>query len=150
MSQCIERNEELKEKTQKYFDAFDSNTVSIFCAKNNKKDDRVTELKQKEESLMQEIMNSEVGDIFCNLLIAEYKELLYASINYPHFEHAEMLHMQEYERIILEYYGENTLWEHEHDPTHFMYDDGKHFYMFYQMVEINGHYILDQWDADDY
>ena len=143
-----ERNQELKEMTQRYFDQFDSNTISIFCAKHNKQYERVVELKTKEEALMNEIFNSEVSDIFCDLLIAEYKEMYYESIYFPHFEHGEMLHMEEYERIILEYYGENTLWEHEHDPTHFMYDDGNHHYMFYDMIEKRGFYILDEQDRE--
>jgi hypothetical protein len=150
MLECVvsntERDKELKEKTQKYFDEFDSNTISIFCARHNKEEIRVRELKEKEEKLMTEIMNSEVSDIFCKLLIAEYKEMLYESIYYPYFEYAEMLHMEEYERIIMEYYGENTLWEHEHDPSHFMYDDDKHSYMFFEMIESKGFYILDEND----
>ena len=143
-----ERNQELKNMTQRYFDQFDSNTISLFCAKHNKQEERVAELKTKEEALMNEIINSEVSEIFCNLLIAEYKEKYYEYIYFPYFEHMEVLHMEEYERIILEYYGENTLWEHEHDPTHFMYDDENHHYMFYDMIEVMGYYILDDQDRE--
>jgi hypothetical protein len=137
--------EELKNTTQKYFDEFDKNTISLFFAKNKNDTALKKQYKENEELLMEKIIKTEnIRDIFEKLLIAEYKEKVYESINFPYFEYAEMLHMEEYKRIILEYYGENTLWEHEHDPTHFMFDDGKHFYMFYEMVEVNGDYILDQ------
>lgn len=137
--------EELKNTTQEYFDEFDKNTISLFFAKNKNDTGLIKQYKEKEEQMMDKIIKNEnIRDIFEKLLIAEYKEKVYESINFPHFEYAEMLHMEEYKRIILEYYGENTLWEHEHEPAHFMFNDGKHFYMFYEMVEVNGGYILDQ------
>lgn len=142
--------EDLKNATQAYFDEFDNNTISLFFAKNKNDTALIKQYKENEEHLMDKIIKTEnISDIFEKLLIAEYKEKVYESINFPHFEYAEMLHMEEYKRIILEYYGENTLWEHEHDPTHFMFNDGKHFYMFYEMVEVNGDYILDQLEYDD-
>lgn len=134
----------MKTKTQEFFDRFQHIVIILFIAKRDKKDERVQEYKKKEEELMQEINNSDVQEIFMNLLIAEYKEMYYESIFFPHFKHDEYLHMEELERVILEYYGENVFYEHEHDPTHFMYDDGKHHYMFYERVEHDGRSIFDE------
>jgi hypothetical protein len=141
----VQEQEDLKNATQAYFDEFDKNTISLFFAKNKNDTALIKQYKETEEHLMDKIIKTDnIRDIFEKLLIAEYKERVYESINFPHFEYTEMLHMEEYKRIIIEYYGENTLWEHEHDPTHFMFNDGKHFYMFYEMVEVYGDYILDQ------
>ncbi len=140
-----EEQSALKAKTQELYDEVDHNTIILFIAKRDQNDERVEEFKKKEEELMEKIKNnSDVCEIFMNLLIAEYKEMVYESIYFPYFYHDEYLHMEEMERIICEYYGEDTLYDHYHDPTHFMFDDGMHHYMFYEMVEKYDRCILDE------
>ena len=57
--------------------------------------------------------------------------------------------MKENQRIIIEYYGEDELYNHYHDPLHFLFNDEKHHYMFFFMVEGYGESIFDD-DEDDY
>jgi hypothetical protein len=143
-NKLVEEQSAMKAKTQEFFDEFTSNTIVLFIAKRDQKNERVQEFKKKEEELIDKINNSNVWEIFMNLLIAEYKEMVYESIYFPHFYHDEYLHMEEMERIICEYYGEDTLYDHYHDPTHFMFDDGIHHYMFYEMVEKYDRCILEE------
>ena len=141
-------NDAVKREAQALFDRFDSNTISLFIARRDEKTTLMQELEEKEKAIMDEVFNSSISDIFMNMLIAEYKEQVYESIFFPYFEHDEYLHMQENERIIIQYYGEDTLYEHQHDRTHFMFDDGKHFYMFHEMIECKGESIFDYNDDD--
>lgn len=141
--------EQMRTRTQAYFNNIESNMVSIvFAHDESKKSDFLN----KEEKMMRDIMASPYADTFQLLLLAEYKERVYESIYYPHMDKADFDMMSELERLVLKYYGQQKLDDHEHDPQHAMFNDGKHFYMFYEMVESKGKKILKVADEqyDDY
>lgn len=142
--------EQMRSETQAYFDKVHKNMINMIRANNNNDTNKIHLCQQKEKELMQEICTSSVADIFQNLLIAEYKELVYESIYFPHFDRLDMLQTCELKRMILNYYGQEILDNHMHDPLHPMFNDDKHFYMFYEMVEKHGKTIFNHSIADDY
>jgi hypothetical protein len=140
---------ELKEQTEAYFDLLHKNTVDLLRAKHRVQTEPITKFSEEEANLIHEIQASAVSDLFQDLLMSEFKEQLYEMMNFPHVSFLDTEYMYELERIVIEYYGENSMYEHVFDPSHFLYDDGKHHYMFYHFVEVNGDSILDQWYNDD-
>lgn len=144
--------EQLKFMTQEYFDQIESNMVTMICAEKRKQLNIIVDCQKKEDEMMQEINKSKIACVFKNLLIAEYKEMVYESIYYPHFDDFDADRLCELERMVLNYYGQEELDNHVHDPSHYMFDDDRHFYMFYEMVESKGRKILDvaEEEYDDY
>jgi hypothetical protein len=134
-----------KVQVQEYFNILDYNIMNILFAKNDNDNEVVSNLYLNEIEIIRMIQNSNNENIFINFLIAEFKERAYECIYYRNISIVEKAYSKELERIILDNYGENTLLTHRHDPSHFMYDDRQNFYMFYEMIENNGLYILDSW-----
>jgi hypothetical protein len=135
----------MKAETQKYYDMFLENTINLMRSKHRGDEEGVTKFANEEARLLCEIKNSMVSDLFENLLISEFKEQIYEVMRFPYMTMLDTDLACEIEKIILENYGENALYEHTFDPMHFIYNDGKHHYMFYHMVEVNGDSILDEW-----
>jgi hypothetical protein len=140
---------ELKEQTEAYFDLLHKNTIDLLRAKHRKETENIAKFSEEEAKLIREIQTSDVSDLFQDFLMSEFKEQLYEMMNFPHVSFLDTEYMYELERIVMEYYGENSLYEHVFVPSHFLYDDGKHYYMFYHFVEVNGNSILDQWYNDN-
>ncbi len=139
---------ELKEQTEAYFDLLHKNTIDLLRAKHREDTENIAKFSEEEAKLIREIQTSAVSDLFQDFLMSEFKEQLYEMMNFPHVSFLDTEYMYELQRIVMEYYGENSLYEHVFNPSHFLYDDGKHYYMFYHFVEVNGDSILDQWYND--
>lgn len=135
-------NRKLKAKTEEFFQKFDGNTISLFFAKAKKNEEKIHEYELIEAKLMEEINSSLCKNLFRDLFIAEYKEKLY-DYEYTLLEIEEIDHLNEFERIAYQYYGFDELYNHIHNPDNFMYNDGKHYYSFYENVEKYGDHILD-------
>jgi hypothetical protein len=140
--------EQMKKDTEKYLNMVDVNSYRILCCEKNKEPENQLEHKQKEEKMMEEIKASPIATLFTMLLIAEFKELVYESIFFPHFDQYDNDRMCGLERVIKTYYGDDVLENHIHDPEHFLFNDGRHHYMFYERYEAHGTKILDV-DIDD-
>lgn len=132
-----------------YYDKIFSNIIEHLKAKNRKNEDNIAVYSCKEAELMKEIRASPLSNLVQDLIISEFKEQVYEVMRFPYISALDIDLAYEMERLILEYYGENSLFEHFFNPMHFIYNDGKHHYMFYHMVEVNGESILDEW-YDDY
>jgi hypothetical protein len=138
-----------KVQTQRYYDLVLSNTIELLKAKNRNQEDNIAKYSCKEAELMKAIRDSPVSNLVQDLIISEFKEQIYEVMRFPYMTELDTDLAYEMERLILEYYGENSLYEHFFNPAHFIYNDGKHHYLFYHMVEVNGDSILDEW-YDDY
>jgi hypothetical protein len=136
----LQNNNIIKNKINEFFDILNNNTIKLLFAKNREN------LYQYEIEIMRNIKNSDIECLFRNLLIAEFKEKVYECIYFPHVKKIEVDHTFELKRIIINYYGEDILFEHIHDPTHFIFEN--QFYMFYEMIEAKGRNILDEWYDD--
>jgi hypothetical protein len=141
-------NRKLKAKTEDFFQKFDRNTISLFFAKAKKNEETIHKYELIETTLMEEINSSLCKDLFRDLFIAEYKEKLYDFEN-TLMEIEEISHLNEFERIAYQYYGLHELYNHIHDPDSFMYNDGKHYYSFYENIEKYGDCILDLFNMTD-
>jgi hypothetical protein len=111
------------------------------------------EYHQKLHKILGEIYASseEIQDCFINTIIAEYKELIYCNLCDPTFEYASYQILIEYENIL---YSDDILcdmlWNHEHDPTHYMFYTDSKVYMFFELLERKGYYILDMWESGEH
>ncbi len=88
--------------------------------------------------------NEEIQDAFIRLFLAEYKELVYGSLHVPHFERIETDILAIYENIIAQNKEYYDVYNHWHDPTHYMFVDKKYMYDFYDAFESKGMSVFDE------
>jgi hypothetical protein len=100
-------------------------------------------LLQNQQAIFDSITNEEILDGLKRLLIANFKELVYESMYFPHFTDEESDEMQEYFELIKRHFGENAAYNHVHDPSHYLFSGEPCYYMFYYYVEIKGTSIMD-------
>lgn len=143
---------QIKEKANQFFDELNSAIISLAFAKNKNDSKKVDICQNKIESILDNVHNNcdtNTSDAFTRLLMAEYKEQVYESIFHPHFDRMDYDVLCEYDLLIESKPDLYTPYDHIHDPTHFMFDDGKHYYSFYEMMEKDGSKILDKWNEED-
>jgi hypothetical protein len=146
------KNSLIKHRVQDLFNKLNDSALKYLFAKQRNDNDTMNLCIDKELDIIQIVKNEkEIVDIFINLLIAEYKELVYGSRFYPHFDKYEYGLLDYFEQTIAQHFTsdgdyEKLLRDHTHDPTHFMFDDGMHFYMFHEMIESKGTKIIDYED----
>lgn len=146
------KNSLIKHRVQSIFNEFNDSSIKYVFAKRNNDIDIMNLCIDNELKIIQIVKNDKnIVDIFINLLIAEYKELVYGSIFYPHFDKYEYEILNYFEQTIAQHFSDQgnhitLLRNHTHDPTHFMFNDGMHFYMFHEMIESKGMKIIDYED----
>jgi hypothetical protein len=151
-------NNNIQQRQTKYYveymhDMLRKNIQHFVNVKNTCSEIQAHEYYQKLHELLGEIYSSseEIQDCFINMIIAEYKELIYGNLYDPTFEYATYQILMEYENIL---YSDDILyemlWSHEHDHMHYMfYKDGK-VYMFFELLERKGYYVLDMWESGEH
>jgi hypothetical protein len=142
-----------KHDVQKLFKEFDSNIVSLVFAIMNDDTNKIVACEQKKEEFFNRIyeLDEETQDCFFRLLIANYKEYIYGNLCDPAFSGIEFRILSEYDKLIsADDYIFNIAYNHEHDPTHYLFNDGQNYFQFYEFVERKGYYIMDMWESDQY
>ena len=143
---------EIRVTAEKLYNDLDNTITSLVFAKNKGNAEKISACQNKIEEIFQTVYDSsvEVIECFFKLTIAEYKEKIYWSIFDCEFEKIDADILDEYDNIFEsddDLY--DMLYNHTHDPTHYMFDLKNPFYMFHEMVEKNGEFILDLRDDDE-
>ena len=122
-----------------------SNIITNVFAKKNKDTQKMQESDNKIQSILESVyqVDEETKDIFMRQLISEYKENVYESVYDPCYEAVEMDILCKYDSIMDTDKLYTELCNHEHDPTHFMYEEGGGYYDFYDRIEKNGGSVLE-------
>jgi hypothetical protein len=113
------------------------NTIKLIYARESLFLDQVGISLADEKEILRLLETEAEIEAFRELLIAEYKNLLYDNIFCPHFSIIDTLTMREYKRIIGENYSSNVLQNHIHNPQYFVFEKSSE-YLFYREFESNG------------
>ena len=108
--------------SQFWYEKMHDNLVSIAIEKD--KNNNCSEYQQKEEDILMSVWSSpsdiQIG--FKNLLIAEYKEYIYLSL-FERLHVIEKYILDEYERIITEWYNSDDIKFHSIDKFNILYNN---------------------------
>lgn len=86
-------------------------------------------------------------DAFHNLLMAEYKELVYRSIYDESFTDADNNRLDRIDEYVYYNLADDFVKEHKHNPDHYIFD---HPYKFYTELESKGLDVLADWQMTSY
>lgn len=147
------QNENIQQMCVKYaattlHESFEKSVTSLTFAINKNDLVKIEELQNKINAILNEVYtrNDAISDAFKMLAIAEYKELVFHSIFDPTFERIESEILHNLDKIIDDNCAFFDVYNHHHNALHFMFDDKKCVYSFYELVEKHGqHSILDKW-----
>jgi peroxiredoxin len=146
-------NENIEKMRVKYvatnlFQNLDTSVTSLMFAHYNSDLAKIEKTQSQIVTILNDVYarNDAVSDAFKMLTISEYKEQIYNSINDPTFEMVEMDILYTLDEIINENPELFDVYNHQHDPSHFIFEDRKVEYSFYEQVEKDGGYILDEWE----
>ncbi len=98
----------------------------------------------KKEEVLERMYSasSDIQDCFKRIIMATYKELLYCNKTDDVFSHATYDMILEYKKIIYDNEEFYDPYNHEHDHLHYMFTDNKRCYLFYELFEKHGYYLL--------
>jgi hypothetical protein len=138
----------IKDTVNQLYKELDSAIISLTFGKMNEDDDTIKASQNKIDKTLRKVYNGddETFDAFVRLVLAEYKEKIYDNIYDACYDNVEGKILMEYHQLITEDAHLYDVHNHQHDPTHYMFNDDKHFYSFYEMVESNGGSILEEWE----
>ena len=135
----------IKDKVNNVYKMFFSTIISIAFAQ-AQGDLAKKEAKEKEQTeILSQIQTDEENDCFDRLLMAEFKEEMYECDNAAKFTHQDALVLWKFQDFVRDNYDPDFVYYHEHDPTHYMFDDDCHYYSFYEMKECYGENTLEEW-----
>ena len=143
------KNKNIQNEIFKYYiyylyKLFDNNISFIVFSKLSEHYDNVQYTSTEEIRIIEMInKNEKVKKAFSNLLISEYKELVYNSIFDPYHDtfYDKLI---EYERFLAENYSNNDIIDHKYDTTYLL--KNKKYYLYYEMIEKHGKNILNAWE----
>lgn len=142
----------LAEDIRSMFNKFDRNLISIVFAKAGTDKDKLNAHWKIHNEILASVnqTDEEFQECFFDLVVSEYKEYLYKNLFDPCFEIIERDIMLEYgEFIDSKEELQEILFNHRHDPTHFLFNDGKAPYDFYEIVESRGYSILELDESEE-
>lgn len=98
----------------------------------------------KKEDILERMYSSsdDIQDCFKRIIMATYKELIYCNKTDDVFSHATYDMMLEYKKIVYDNEEFYDPYNHEHDPRHYIFADGKRCYLFYELFEKHGYNLL--------
>ena len=98
-----------------------------------------------DSNVIANITNEEVKAGVMNLMIAEYKELVFKKISYPDlFNYIDSHYMSHLKSLI----PRVMLAAHKHNPHHHIFQNDYRYYMFYRHYQKKGKNILDYYKED--
>ena len=131
-----------------YYELLKGIVISLVFAKDKKDLSKINSCEEEKQKICDTVYgsNETIRGCFALLMVAEYKEYVYNSMFDSDFDEVEDAIMLEYEAIVE---GNGAFFmskQHVHDPSHYMFTDVE--YSFYEMYEIKGFNILDDWDCE--
>lgn len=124
----------IKINVYEIFKIFDENIKNMGISKDRRDMEKyslyMNNIYQISTTVQKECM--EFQDCFIDLVIAEYKEYVYENFYSRNFDGIKCIYMKTYKDFLI---SNNLLYDHVHDPTHFMYKDNNKTYNFYEKIE---------------
>lgn len=124
----------IKYNVYKLFEIFDENIKNMGLSKDRRNIENYT-IYMNNIDIISNIIQKECIEFqhcFIDLVIAEYKEYVYENFYGKNFDGIQCIYMKTYKEFLI---SNDLLYDHVHDPNHYMYQDTNRLYMFYEKIE---------------